>query len=121
MTSESMARAFLALDEVAALPPNWDTYGSPSIHRRALEAARRLLRIGEAEGLPEPHIVPISGGGLQLEWYTPTHGLELVIHANGEFEYLLVNRPEDVVAEGGLPSVDNQRAQAYMRWFIRAN
>ena len=61
------------------------------------------------------------GGGVQLEWYTSTRGLELVIHANGEFEYLLINRPEEVVAEGELPSVDDQRAQEYMRWFIRAN
>jgi len=120
MTSKSMARAFLAIDEVAALPQNWDTYGSPPIQRPALDAARRLLHIGEAEGLPEPHILPISGGGVQLEWYTPTHGLELVIHASGEFEYVLVNRPEGVVAEGDLPSVDEQRVREYMRWFMRA-
>ena len=121
MTSKSMARAFLAIDEVAALPQNWDTYGSPPIQRPALDAARRLLHIGEAEGLPEPDIVPISGGGVQLEWYTPTQGLEFVIHANGEIEYVLVNRPEEVVAEGDLPSVDEPQVQGYMRWFMHAH
>jgi hypothetical protein len=115
-----MARAFLAIDELAALPQNWDTYGSCPIQRPALEGARRLLQIGEAEGLPEPHVVPISGGGGQLEWYAPTHALELVVGPDGALEYVLINRPEDVVEEGELPRVDEQRVSDHMRWFMRA-
>ncbi|MGI8828065.1 MAG: hypothetical protein ACR2JC_21030 [Chloroflexota bacterium] len=120
MTSESMARAFLALDEVAALPPNWDSYGSRPIQGATVDAARRLLHIGEVEGLPEAHVVPISGGGVQLEWYTPTRGLELVIHADGECEYVLVQRPDNAVVEGRLPSMDEKRVRDYMRRFMHA-
>jgi hypothetical protein len=69
---------------------------------------QRLLCIAEAEGPPEPHVIRKSGGGIQLEGHSTARGPKLVGHGNGELEYLLVNRPEKVVAEAHLPEVDDE-------------
>jgi len=47
------------LDEVAALKDNWDTYGSPAPTSAAIATARKIL---------QATAIPISGGGVQLDW-----------------------------------------------------
>jgi hypothetical protein len=78
-----------------------------------------LLAVAQAERLPEPHIVPVSGGGLQLEWYSDTHALEFLIDPHGGFEYVLVHRPDDIVKAGELPLTDEGTVRDSMRWFLR--
>ena len=47
------------LDELAALPPGWDSYGSAPITPLAIERARQMLE--------HLHISPTSSGGLCLD------------------------------------------------------
>ena len=74
------------LAELAALEENWDSYGSPPPsteligHALAMvQRAERLLGYSHAEQqlMPTPSIVPLSGGGIQIEWQTPVQELEL--------------------------------------------
>jgi len=74
------------LDELAALEENWDSYGSPPPSANLIghvlmivQRAERLLGYSHAEQrvMPTPSIVPLSGGGIQIEWQTPVQELEL--------------------------------------------
>ena len=51
---------------LAALPANWDSYGSPPLSETVHQNAVQLLASIEYEDFPAPCIVPLSGGGLQI-------------------------------------------------------
>ena len=57
-----------ALAELASLPDNWDGYGSPALQAAAFKEAFRLLAAVEQENLPTPHLCPVTGGGVGIEW-----------------------------------------------------
>ena len=60
------------------LPPNWDGYHAKPITIEAVETARRML-----SGAP---IVPLPGGGIQIEWHLDGHEVEITIAPNGKIE-----------------------------------
>jgi hypothetical protein len=74
------------------LPPNWDSYGSPRIQEATVRRAVQVLYIVEKEKMapPSPHIVPVSGGGLQIEWRTGGRELEIELLPDGSIEFLTV-------------------------------
>jgi len=78
------------IGELAALPPNWDGYGSPRIDRGAIEAARRFVANVAFEGLPIPHVCPVLGGSVGLHWHYGERELEFTLHPDGEVEFLKV-------------------------------
>jgi len=43
-----------------------------------------------------PHIAPVPGGGIQLEWDRDNRSLELEIHPNGHLEFLVCEGDEMV-------------------------
>lgn len=73
------------LDELAALEENWDSYGSPPPSADLIghvlmivQRAERLLGYSSQQSvMPTPSIVPLSGGGIQIEWQTQVKELEL--------------------------------------------
>jgi hypothetical protein len=79
--------AFCKIEELAALKPNWDSYGAPAISERALDRAMDIL--WTIRRSPQPRIVPTAEGGVQLEWYTASEELEVEIRPDGNVEYLL--------------------------------
>ncbi len=76
------------------LTENWDSYHSPPISEQALTKLRQLLRcLSEFEASPV-RVVPVSGGGIQLQWETPewsepVYSIELEIWPNGNIETLI--------------------------------
>lgn len=89
---------------IQKLPSNWDSYGSPAPTRKAVDASLMLLwqiiRLG-LEDLPVPHVVPVSGGGIQLEWQVGRRELELEVLPDGSAEFLKVE-DGDPITEGPL-------------------
>lgn len=71
--------------EYLALPRGWDSYGARTVSRDAVIVAIRILA-GVARR-PD-HVLPTSGGGVQLEWDGDID-LELEVKANGIVESLL--------------------------------
>lgn len=63
------------LEKVAALGPDWDTYGAPPIKPEVIEEARRWILALEAQG--EPAVCPGSDGSITLHWMGSAcaHGL----------------------------------------------
>jgi len=86
--------------KVAALPENWDREGGlqidPNLMNRALQTLDRLLSPG---GAP-PGVVPLSNGGLQLEWHRKGKDFEIEFNPNGEIEFYFFDEETSEEAEG---------------------
>jgi hypothetical protein len=110
-----------ALEDVArlaALPPNWDGYGSPPIGVKERWQAVRLLTSIAYEDLPAPTIVPVSGGGIQLEWQYCGRELELEIVA-GSPDLLFLKVYEDgTTEEDSYPIADLERTRKLLDWLV---
>lgn len=85
------------LDELAALPDDWDSYGAPPPSATAIRQARgTLLALTEqpdllgVPGVNPAHIAPLPSGGVQLEWTGPRAEIEVEIDPEGKLAYLLI-------------------------------
>ena len=70
--------------------PNWDTYGSAPVANWVIDAAIWLVGEISVENLPTPRVVPVSGGGLQLEWSNANKELELYLSPDRSIEVLKI-------------------------------
>lgn len=75
--------------QIEALVHDWDTYGSPPPTDDALRVACFLLDTFDAELMfaPTPHLAPLAGGGVQIEWRMGAKYLELGISPEGDVSY----------------------------------
>lgn len=84
------------MGELRLLEDGWDGFGSPKPDPFLLDMARTLLSSlwRFCTFLPEPAVVPVPGGGIQLEWYFQGRELELELLADDggrtRLEYLRV-------------------------------
>jgi len=97
------------LNEILSLPENWDSYGSSPPTQDAANTAMNLLTGIDIDYFVAPRVVPVSGGGLQLEWEVGTRGLELEILNDGSVEYLTTERRESY-GEGPIRMVNEVRS-----------
>lgn len=85
------------LEEVAAVPPNWDSYGSEPPTQTAVSVAKKLIH-SVARLAPESagaaavpfSIAPLSGGGVQIEWRKGGSTIEVEVNADGRLGYLQI-------------------------------
>lgn len=90
------------LKELKSLPENWDSYGSSPINQDAIELTASLLADLAKISIPSPMIIPVHGGGIQLEWQKANGELEIEILPNKTIEYLVVDEKGNM-SEGQLP------------------
>ena len=72
-------RSRTAVDGLTKLDPGWDGYDGVPVLRRVAEHALRLLEAIGSHTQIVPDVVPLSNGGLQLEWYVGIHEIEVEI------------------------------------------
>ena len=72
-------RSRMAVDELTKLDPGWDGYDGVPVLPRVAKHALRLLEALGAHTQIVPDVVPLSNGGLQLEWYVGIHEIEVEI------------------------------------------
>lgn len=72
------------LNELSELSADWDHHGAPPIDAIDLALALNVLTEVMAPDTPAPAIVPISGGGLQLEWHRAGLDVEIVVGLDHE-------------------------------------
>ena len=96
------------------LPENWDSYGSRSIDDRAIACSLVLLIQAELEKADAPHVCPVPGGGVQLEWQAGQRALELEALPDGSAQFLRVDG--QTMDEGPLDPSDPTRVRALLRW-----
>jgi hypothetical protein len=115
--SPNQAEAMRTLGELANLPPNWDGYGSPPPTRVALNVVMDVLLHIDDRNLPSVRVVPVSGGGIQLEWRVSTRELQLEISCDGSAQYLQLENGVPFFEEE-LVSLTMDRAKSLASWLI---
>lgn len=69
------------LDELANLPPNWNSYRAADVRQSCLLAAVELLVAIMRDNSPTPAVVPTNRGTVLLEWHK--RGIDLEIDVLG--------------------------------------
>lgn len=113
--SQRQVQAIKRLIEVLSLSENWDSYGSPPPNLNSVDVAIILLTKIDLDDIPIPHIVPVSGGGIQLEWSAAARELELEISHDGLVQYMKTEHGEPL-EEGPTESVAH--ARSLLTWLI---
>ncbi len=116
------------LEELAALQKNWDSYGSPPPTLKlmgdalaVIQRAERLLgysHIWQAVMMPTPSIVPLSGGGIQIEWQTPVKELELEFFDERRTVALAVDIATGETTEGAFDASDCNMVINLLAWLM---
>ncbi len=89
-----------ALVDVQSLPDNWDSYGGRKINHDLISRSLTTLeRIMDATS-PAPSVVPLTDGGLQLEWHRKQQDLEIVFPIDDTPQFSYVNRTTGTELEG---------------------
>ncbi len=110
--------ALETLSQMTALPTNWNGYGSPPPGAKAAEHAIRFLKSVDGDNLPEPNIVPVSGGGIQLEWYHCGRELELEIVSGEDDLIFLKVYEDDRMEEGSYPLAYLGKIKGLIKWLL---
>lgn len=109
--------AVIGILKAANLPDDWDGYGSPPPLQSVVNASIRLLIGVNFDDLPNPYVIPVSGGGLQIEWSVAQRELELEILPDGSVEFLKAERGQPL-EEGKLVPVSSSAIQPLLAWLI---
>lgn len=74
--------------ELSGLCAGWDGHGGKPISDDVVAFTGVLMECIAIPGLPEPHVAPLSYGGLQLEWHAKDIDLEIEVIAPHHFSVL---------------------------------
>jgi len=103
--------------QLLALDSDWDSYGSPPPSEVAVKAAVRLILGIDIDYFVSPRIVPVSGGGVQLEWSLGTREVEIEIDNEGSAEYLKSSKGKPI-EEGPISLGDLTEMRSLLTWLM---
>lgn len=69
--------------DLRTLEEGWDSYGGMAPTRKALREGESVLRSYDLPYLPGGYLIPLSDGGLQVEWHCGQADVELEISPQG--------------------------------------
>jgi hypothetical protein len=92
--------------DLLTLPHNWDSYGGQRINPGVVQDAVNLINPLLEPTSPAPRVVPLSSGGLQLEWHRGGIDLEVVFDRDGQPFFDYRNRENGDESEHTLPEND---------------
>lgn len=105
------------LVEVVSLPDNWDSYGSRPPAQTAVTSAIQLIMGINLDYFLSPRVVPVSGGGVQLEWSFGAREVEIEIDDDGSVEYLKTERGRPI-EEGQIALTDLAGIRSLLMWLM---
>jgi hypothetical protein len=106
--NEELIDALRPVWRLSGLAPNWDSYGSPAISQSAILRAALMVIATVERSSPKPNVVPVPGGGVQLEWAGPGGELEIECSPTGAISYLF-ERPDGTASDGILDAAEYRR------------
>jgi hypothetical protein len=110
-------RAVLHLQSLAH---GWDRAGSPPPGEKAVELAIEIISCAARLGYDDigaPHVFPVPGGGVQLEWLQGDRRLEVEVLPDGAAQFLTV-KDGDPLKEGEYPLWPPTEAKTLFSWLI---
>jgi hypothetical protein len=84
-------RSMARINECAALPPDWDSYGANTPTTSAVDTARQVLAAVRATAAIDPgmrylNTVPTPDGGIQFEWHVNGWSVEIEVTPTGSVQ-----------------------------------
>jgi len=70
------------LNDLLLLQGGWDGGNAIAIQEGACDFAAKIIEECMKRSCREPDIVPLSSGGIQLEWFVGDHEIEVEIHGS---------------------------------------
>jgi hypothetical protein len=118
-----LSQCLAILARFEKLPQNWDGYNSPPIAQCAFSNARQFLTTVQIQGLPAPAVLPVSGGGIGMNWVSGQREVELTLLPNGDVEFLQVLGRDlgrdDATREGAWQQESfSDKAKEMLEWLI---
>jgi hypothetical protein len=89
--------------DLLTLAPNWNSYGSGQIDPKLVHDAMNFVASLLGANSPAPRVVPLSSGGLQVEWHRQGIDLEIVFDKDGQPFFYWRNRLNGEESEHTLP------------------
>ena len=71
-----------SFQDLLQVPQNWDGYGASQMNEQVLQLALLLLVEVMDNDAPQPSAVPLSDGGIQIEWHRRGRNLEIEFPAS---------------------------------------
>ncbi|MEX0804430.1 MAG: hypothetical protein WD688_14105 [Candidatus Binatia bacterium] len=115
--SQCQIEAIRKLLQLLTLSHGWDSYDSPPPSEVAIMAAVRLILGIDIDYFVSPRIVPVSGGGVQLEWSFGSREVEIEINDERLAGYLksIHTKP---IEEAQVSLADLPRIRALLTWLM---
>lgn len=102
-TGTSASFVLAQVQDLQALPDNWDGYGAPRIGSDVANSATKLVQIVSKSIPITPSVVPTTTGGVQLEWSVAGRSLELEVVSATDVEFLRYAPNDGIEDEGVFP------------------
>jgi hypothetical protein len=90
--------------DLLTLPSNWNSYGADTIDPKVVFDAMTFINRLLGPSTPAPRVVPLSSGGLQLEWHRQGVDLELIFDRDEQPFFTYRNRANEEESEHALPA-----------------
>jgi hypothetical protein len=102
-----------SLLDLLRLPEDWDGYGAVRIHEQIAQRALMVLVEVLENDAPGPSVVPLSDGGIQIEWHRRGRNLEIEFPAGEAPSFYYYEDGSELDSEGQV-SGNHDRIQAYI-------
>ncbi len=102
-----------ALTDLLQLPQNWDGYGAAQVRKQIAQQALLVLVEVMENDAPIPGIVPLSDGGVQVEWHRRGKNLEIEFPTDEAPSYYYYEDDSELESEGQI-SRNYDRLQAWI-------
>lgn len=102
--------------ELVGLPEGWDGHGGLPVQPEVAAHTRLFMAAIEESTQLVPDVVPLSDGGLQLEWFVGAYELEVAITPDGETHFHFECATDDRTEEFSLGrSLDTTEIEPFFR------
>jgi hypothetical protein len=102
-----------SLLDLLHLPRNWDGYGAVQLQEQIVQKALMVLVEVMENDAPTPSVVPLSDGGIQVEWHRRGRNLEIEFPAGETPSFYYYEDGSELESEGQV-SRSYDRIQAYI-------
>ncbi len=109
--------AMKKLENLAALPKGWDSYGGEPLRADVRDLAARLIGWIEMDDLPVPAVVLGSAGTVQFEWKHKGRELEVEVLSGDSLGFLKVSEDGDM-EEGRVVRDLPDASRGLIRWLL---
>jgi hypothetical protein len=86
--------------DLLQMPPNWDGYAASQMDEQIVRQALLLLAEVMENDAPPPSVVPLSDGGVQVEWHRHGRNLEIEFPADEPPAFCYYEDNSEIECEG---------------------